>query len=98
MFQSFLSSKEYGDIAESISKIYKENGRISSKNLAELASESAELKAFIDDDVLSVRELSEALEAINSGAPMEGLTDNVIDVFNEIVDLDDLLWDLHDTI
>ena len=98
MFQSFLSSKEYEDIAESISKIYKENGRISSKNLTELASESAELKTFIDDDVLSVRELSEALEAINSGAPMEGLTDNVIDVFNEIVDLDDLLWDLHDTI
>ena len=98
MLQSFLSAEGYEDVAESISKIYKETGRLTPKNIADLASESEELAVFINEDVLSVRQLSEALEAINNGAPIEGLTDNVLDAFDATADLDDLLWDLHDTI
>jgi len=98
LFQSFLSSEAYDDVAESIEKLRKENGKLSPKDIIELAEESDDLKSILDDTDLSVNALTKAFNALNDGAPLGGLTDAVLDAFDATADLDDLIYELHETI
>ena len=98
VFQSMFYSDDYEDVDKAITKLLKKNDQLSTENVEELIDEFDILQKYIDEDVVSVRSLTKALNAVNKGAPINGLTDTVLEAWDAVADLDDLIYDLHDHI
>lgn len=98
LLKTFVLSSEYDELTESVHEFIEENGRLTPKKIEELAKESKTLKTLIDDVGVSVNGLAKALTAIDRGAPLEGLTQAVLESLDSIENVDDALWKMYDTI
>ena len=98
LLKTFVLSSEYDELTESVHDFIEENGRLTPKKIEELAKESKTLKTLIDDVGISVNGLAKALTAIDRGAPLEGLTQAVLNSFSAVKDFDTALQEMYDTI
>lgn len=67
LVQYFLAGDAYENLTEKVEEFIKENGNINSHNIQELAAESAELAALLDNDVISANGLANAINALQEG-------------------------------
>lgn len=81
--QWFLTSNEYDGLADSISKLVEENGHLTSNNIEKIATESETLSTLLDNNIISVKGLANALNALQEGKiTVFDLNENVLKLFN----------------
>ena len=67
LVQDFFMSDAYDKLSDSLDDFIKENGRISSKNIEELAKSSSELNSLLQDTEASAKSLAEAFTLLQEG-------------------------------
>lgn len=98
LVKTFIYSADYDELTEQVHELVDENGKLTPKNIEELAKSSKTLNTLIKDCSISTRTLAKTLSAIDQGAPLEGLTQAVFDSIDAIYTADDALADMYDTI
>ena len=92
-------TEAYEDIGEDVAKLVEENGKITPKELIELADKSETLSDLLDANVASVKSLAKALEMIADGRmEFEDLNDTILDILDNMYTFDDLVNEVHDYI
>ena len=98
MVQSVLKSlgTEYEDVQKEVDKLMKKNGEITADNIRELADSCEDLKALLEEDIISAEALAEALTGIEDGTlAFEDLTDAVITAMDETTTFQSIVEKLH---
>ena len=92
-------TEAYEDIGEDVEKLVEENGKITPKELIELADESEALSDLLDSNIASVKSLAKALGMIADGRmEFEDLNDVILDILDNMYTFDDLVNEVHDFI
>ena len=68
LVQSFLASSSYDSLTDSLEKFIKENGRITSDNIDELASSCQDLQYLLEETDITAQGLAETLTLLETGA------------------------------
>ena len=77
--QSFIAGGSYDDLTSSIDNFIKENGKITSKNIEELAENCDELKFLLDQDTISAQGLASAFTLFENGSiAIDNITDSLL--------------------
>lgn len=80
--QYFLTSGEYENLGEQISKLIEANGEINSYNIEELANSSKTLSAMLDMGTMSANGLANAINALEAGnITILDLNEKVIELY-----------------
>ena len=92
LVQSFFVSTDYDSITESLDKFIKENGKITSKNVEELAESNSKLKQLLDANVVSAAGLAQALTLVENGTiGFENLTDAMLGALSAGASFEELM-------
>lgn len=96
-FQNFTMSDEYSKLEESLQDIIKSNGKITSKNIKELAKESNTLSKLLNLDAVNANGLAKALTAIANGKiGFEQIDSAILKALSSTTDFNDELSELND--
>lgn len=99
LFQTFVTSADFDELTESLSDFITENGKITSNNVEQLASECSSLNTILQKDKISVTGLAKALTALQQGnAPIEGLTTRVLEALSVTENFGDMIDEISDII
>ena len=92
LVQSFFVSTDYDSITDSLDKFIKENGKITSKNVEELAESNSKLKQLLDANVVSAAGLAQALTLVENGTiGFENLTDAMLSALSAGTSFEELI-------
>lgn len=98
-FSYFLSSADFTDINEQLDGFIDENGKISARNIEELAKDNASLNKMLAQGKVNANGLAKALNSIKLGnIDPSGFTDRVLEAISAITSTDEVLSHMHETI
>lgn len=96
LVQSFIVSADYEELTDQLGEFIEENGRISAKNIEELASSNSKLKQLLDSNTVSVKALANALTLIEQGKlGFENLTDVMLKALGVGESFEELIENVH---
>lgn len=83
LFQNFVKSAEFDDINDDLEDLVKNNGKITSTNIKELAKSSSKLNDILRIGTVSAGALAKAFTAMNTASiPMESFTTKVLEALS----------------
>ena len=79
LVQSFFLSDAYDSLSQSVEGFIKENGKVTAKNIDELADSCGDLKKLIDNNIASAQGLAEAFNLFEDGTvPIDAITSSLL--------------------
>lgn len=96
-FKDFMMSDAYGDIEESLQDFIKEQGKISSKNILDLAASNSKLNNLLKIGTVNATGLAKALTAVaNGNIGFEQISTATLVALSSVTDLEEELITLND--
>ena len=97
LFNDFMKSEDFEQINEDLGKLIKTNGKITAKNINELAESSQKLDGLLKTGTVSAGGLAKAINAINiDGIPIESFTTRVLEALSVTKTLEEELLEVQD--
>lgn len=96
-FKDFMISDEYSQMEESLKDFINTNGKISPKNIKDLAKENSKLNKLLQIETVNANGLAKALTAVgNNDIGFEQITASMLKALSSTIDLDNELEELND--
>lgn len=96
-FKDFMMSDAYGDIEESLQDFIKEQGKISSKNILDLAASNSKLNNLLKIGTVNATGLAKTLTAVaNGNIGFEQISTATLVALSSVTDLEEELITLND--
>lgn len=97
LFQNFVKSAEFDDINDDLEDLVKNNGKITSTNIKELAKSSSKLNDILRTGTVSAGALAKAFTAMNAAnVPMESFTTKVLEALSVTKTFEEELAEVQD--
>ena len=97
LFQNFVKSAEFDDINDDLEDLVKNNGKITSTNIKELAKSSSKLNDILRTGTVSAGALAKAFTAMNTAnIPMESFTTKVLEALSVTKTFEEELAEVQD--
>lgn len=98
-FEEFFTSEGYSEIVEDIEKLIEKNGEITGDDVEELVGSCEELDKILEQNIVSVDTLADALTKLNTGEiSIEGLTNRAWEFLDSLNSVDNVVKKVHSDI
>ena len=98
-FKYFFQSEGFKDVDEQLTEFIKDTGKISPKNIEEVAKSSEDLNKILSQGKVSTTGLARALTQVKLGnIDIDNLSTRVLEAVSSVKTLDDTLYEMQDTI
>lgn len=98
-FKYLLQSEGFKDVDEELDKFIEDTGKISPKNIEEVAESSEDLNKILSQGKVSTTGLARALTQVKLGnIDIDNLSTRVLEAVSSVKTLDDTLYEMQDTI